>query len=97
MCTLTKIITEHFDLHRDSILTFICDDDDEKQISRRRKFNGWYLLQDKKDIVKLDKDVFFEAKVKHTSILMHMDNRFFSVVKDAYLNADPDVTSKILD
>ena len=45
MCTLVKIIQEHFELHRDSILTFICDDDDDKQASRRQKFNGWYLLQ----------------------------------------------------
>lgn len=97
MSTLVKIIKQHFVLHRDSILTFICDDDDEKQLSRQRKFNGWYLLQQESRIVKLDKDVLFEGKVKHTSILMHIENYFFSVVSDAYLNADPDVTGKILD
>lgn len=97
MCTLVKIIIQHFESHRDSILTFICDDDDEKQVSRQRKFNGWYLLQPGGDVVKLDKDVLFEGKTKHTSILMHAENSFFSVISDAYLNADPDVTGKILD
>ncbi|PSL27293.1 DUF6169 family protein [Dyadobacter jiangsuensis] len=97
MHTLAKIIKEHFQLNRDSILTFVCDDDDKKQMSRRRKFNGWYLLQRGTGVIKLDKDVVFDGKTKHTSILMHEDNLFFSVVSEAYLNADPDVTSKILD
>ncbi|HWV32467.1 MAG TPA: DUF6169 family protein [Dyadobacter sp.] len=95
MNTLAKIIKEHFELNRDSILTFVCDD--QKQMSRRRKFNVWYLLQRDSDVIKLDKDVVFEGRTKHTSILMHADSIFFSVVSEAYLNADPDVTGKILD
>ena len=71
-------------------------DDDDKQASRRRKFNGWYLLQHNSGVVKLDKDVVFDGKIKHTSILMHAENSFFSVVSEAYLSADPDVTGKIL-
>lgn len=97
MDTLAKIIKAHFELNRNSILTFVCDDDDKKQMSRRRKFNGWYLLQRDSGVIKLDKDVVFEGKTKHTSILMHVDNTFFPVVSEAYLNADPDVTGKILD
>lgn len=97
MDTLAKIIKEHFELYSDSILTFVCDDDDTKQVSRRRKFNGWYLLQRDSGVVKLDKDVIFEGKTKHTSILMHVNNLFFNEVREAYLSADPDVTGKILD
>ena len=42
MNTLAKIIQEHFELYRDSILTFICDDDDKKQMSHHRKFTAFF-------------------------------------------------------
>ena len=55
MSTLAKIIKQHFELNPDSILTFVCDDDDKKQMSRRRKFNGWYLLQGDSSVIKIDR------------------------------------------
>nr|WP_295928845.1 DUF6169 family protein [uncultured Dyadobacter sp.] len=97
MATLAKIITEHFESYPDSILTFICDDDDQKQLSRRRKFNGWFLLQSNHQIAKLDKDVWFDGKLKHTSIMLHIGNFYFNQVCQAYKDADTDVTGKMLD
>ena len=57
--------------------------------------NGWYLLQHNSGVVKRDKGVVFDGKIKHTSMLMHAENSFSSMVSEAYLSADPDVTGKI--
>ncbi|MHA4741853.1 DUF6169 family protein [Dyadobacter sp. MSC1_007] len=97
MTTIAATVVEHFSKNKNSILTFICDDDDQKQINRMRKFNGWYLLRARPDIIKLDKDVVFESKTKHTSLVMHIENLHFEVVREIYLSADADVTWKILD
>lgn len=96
MTTISAIVIEHFSKHKESILTFICDDDDQKQVNRMRKFNGWYLLNFRADIIKLDKDVVFEGKTKHTSLVMHIENSHFELVRDIYLSADTDVTWKVL-
>lgn len=95
--TIAEILKYHFQRNPNSILTYLCDDDDKKEFYRKRKFNGWFLLLRDQLIYKFDKEVIFDGKPKHSSVLIHRDNVHFDLIKQAYESGEMDVTGKFLD
>lgn len=74
--TILDILINYFGANRDKILMFICDQSDNRQMSRKRKFNSWYVSAADAPITKIDKTICASdgTSCVHVSVMHHFDN-----------------------
>jgi len=91
--TVAHILAERFE-NTETVVTYYCDDEDGKHSKRKNTFERWYQAVNDSSIHKYNRDVIYENKVIHSSLLIHEDNTRYSTIIRVYEAGDEDVTSK---
>lgn len=84
--TIIEILGNYFDENKDIILMFVCDQSDNKQMNRKRKFNAWFIASQNISIIKLDKSTFDDSGKSglHVSVMYHIKNRNADKIPTAF-------------
>lgn len=82
--TVTEIVKNFFE-NKENCIIYTCDDSDQKEILRFRKFNSWFNLSDFKDQLIKHKDEFIgSGKVHYTSFIYHKENTQSYIIDESY-------------
>lgn len=82
--TIDCIITHFFEDVEKSLI-YMCDNSDEREVARYRKFSIWYKLSSfKEQVVKVDESIESEGLTYYTSIIYHKDNALRFELNKAY-------------
>jgi hypothetical protein len=91
--TVSHILKDRFE-NTETVITYYCDDEDGKQRKRKDAFERWYQYVNNSSIHKYNRDVVFEKKVIHSSMLIHKNNTRYKKIVCVYEAGDADVTNK---
>ncbi len=83
--TVIGILRTFFSDNKKSTV-FVCDNRDNRQHTRKRKFSSWYNNYKTPEIEKHDNDFIFKDKVLLTSLLIHQNNPFKKIIIDLFLS-----------
>lgn len=93
--TVIFIIDSLFVSKPDTILIFNCDNEDGYGVHRKRKFNGWFLESNTKNLIKLDAEIADnEYHIKYASIIFNSDNLHSSDICMAFERLDSEFIDK---
>ena len=74
--TIVTLLAQYFTAHENSVLLFVCDSSDNRQMNRRRKFNAWHKSANELPVAKVDVSIFGEdSKPVYLSVLYHSENK----------------------
>ena len=73
--TIVEIFRTFFLIHENSII-YICDNLDQKQAARHRKFDMWFRRHTGKELEKYDTHFIVESVEIYASLILHANNPY---------------------
>ncbi len=83
--TIVEIFRHFFQEHENSII-YICDNLDQKQAARHRKFDMWFRAHTEKGLEKFDTHFIIESLEIYASLILHTDNSYKDELVKVFLN-----------
>ena len=83
--TIVEIFRIFFLEHENSII-YICDNLDEKQAARHRKFDMWFRRHTGKELEKYDTHFLVESIEIYASLILHVNNPYRQELIDVFLS-----------
>lgn len=83
-----ECIVSHFFEDSENSLLYVCDNTDNKQEARKRKFNKWFNDYElKSEFIKLDEVIETPEGIHNISMIFHQYNPFKKYLEIAYYEA----------
>ena len=83
--TIVEIFRIFFLEHENSII-YICDNLDEKQAARHRKFDMWFRRHTGEELEKYDTHFLVESMEIYASLILHVNNPFKNKLIEVFLS-----------
>ncbi len=83
--TIVAIMRLFFLSHENSII-YICDNLDEKQAARHRKFDIWFRTHADEDLEKYDTHFMIQSMEIYASLILHRSNHYKNNLVRIFLN-----------
>lgn len=82
--TVIEIIKSFFE-DKENCIIYTCDDSDERELLRYKKFNSWFNLSDfKHNLTKYQDKFINNGKAYYTSLIYHKDNTQSYLIDESY-------------
>jgi Family of unknown function (DUF6169) len=89
--TIAAIFVDFFKKNNENIVIYICDSSDNRQNSRRRKFNQWLQLFKEIDIVTAETEIIDkDGTIYYNTIIVKADNSRRNDIVTAFLDIATD-------